>query len=85
MSFSKTYTPLRGVNTKKFPEVTCRVQGNVHAKFGGDSSIGLCSKSEQTDRQKQTNRQAGLSYFICIESTVSFKCIFTGCASDLLK
>ncbi len=59
LSFSKLY-PLGGGTQKKYFEVTHRVQGEAHAKFGWDPSCGSGSKSEQTDRQ--TDRQTGLFY-----------------------
>ncbi len=34
LSFSKIIRPLRGSTQKKYYEVTHRVQGEVHAKFG---------------------------------------------------
>ena len=58
--FFQNYTPPGGVNQKKYFEVTHRVQGEAHAKFGWIPSSSLGSKSEQTN--KQTDRQTGLFY-----------------------
>ncbi len=58
--FFQNYTPLGGSTEKKYFEVTHRVQGEVHAKFGWNPSSSLGSKSEQTN--KQTDRQASFIY-----------------------
>ncbi len=51
LSFSKIIPPLGGSTQKKYFEVTHRVQGEVHAKFGWNPSSSLGAKSKQTDRQ----------------------------------
>ncbi len=61
LSFTKIY-PRWGVNPKKYFEVTNRVQGEVHAKFGWNPSSSLGSKSEQTN--KQTNRPVLYIYIL---------------------
>ncbi len=62
--FFQNYTPLGGSTQKKYFEVTHRVQGEVHAKFGWNPSSSFGSKSEQTNRQ--TDRQTGLVHIYYI-------------------
>ncbi len=50
--FFQNYTlPGGGATQKKYFEVTHRVQGEVHAKFGWNPSSSLGFKSEQTSKQ----------------------------------
>ncbi len=51
--FTKLYP--QGITPKKFLESIHRVQGEVHAKFGGDPSRELAAKPNA--KPKQTNKQ----------------------------
>ncbi len=52
--FPKIIPSLGGPTQKKYFEVTHRVQGEVHAKFGWNPSSSLGFKSEQTSKQPDT-------------------------------
>ncbi len=78
-SFSKIIPSLGGGQQKKYFVVTHRVQGEVYAKFGWDTSSSLGSKSEQTN--KQTDRHLSFIYIDCVISLACAKCIITSIAA----